>query len=204
MKPGFDDLRDPAIDDRARVHDDPRLAPALRGSSACSERAQPDRLGGDEQVLAFRDGAVRPSPARTTRTRRPAGISPTADARFASGAARKAREGADRRGGRRWPSANWAIAPGRGGAPRQPARSSGTAARSPGPARRRRRQGHLLRGAREQALAARGPSRGQTHERAQARRPGCGSCGSRAQVPTCSATAAPPSGRRMGLQPGIA
>ena len=54
---GLDDLGDPAVDDGARVHDDLRIA--LAGAarrSAVRRPEEPDRLGGDEQVLALGDG----------------------------------------------------------------------------------------------------------------------------------------------------
>ena len=57
MKPGLDDLGDPAVDDRARVDDDVRVA---RRAAAVPVRArppeEPDRLGGDDQVVPLGDG----------------------------------------------------------------------------------------------------------------------------------------------------
>ena len=56
-EPGFDDVLDPSVDDRARVDDDVRIArrrdrfPVVPGPSD-----EPDGLGGDDQILALRDG----------------------------------------------------------------------------------------------------------------------------------------------------
>ena len=53
----FDDLGDPAVDDRAGVDDDVRIADAAaRCRRVGSGRAdEPDRLGGEEQVVALGD-----------------------------------------------------------------------------------------------------------------------------------------------------
>ena len=54
---GLDDLGDPAVDDRARVDDDARVARlAPGGSPADGRRTRPDRLGGDQQVAPLGHG----------------------------------------------------------------------------------------------------------------------------------------------------
>ena len=57
MKPGLDDLGDPAVDDRARVDDDVRLA--LEGRPLPVGRGPPeeaDRLGRGHEVGPLGDG----------------------------------------------------------------------------------------------------------------------------------------------------
>ena len=67
MKPGLDDLGDPAVDDRARVDDDVRVARrAAAAALGAGSPDEPDRLGGDEQVLPLGDGQARASRARGT------------------------------------------------------------------------------------------------------------------------------------------
>ena len=65
MKPGLDDLGDPAVDDRARVDDDVRVArPAAGGRrSASGRRTRPIASAAMQQVLALGDGqAEHPEP----------------------------------------------------------------------------------------------------------------------------------------------
>jgi hypothetical protein len=55
-EPGFDDLRNPSVDDRARVDDDVRIARGSRPIRVGNRPTDdPDRLGRKEQVVAFRD-----------------------------------------------------------------------------------------------------------------------------------------------------
>ena len=55
MKPGFDDLGDPAVDDRAGVHDDARVALDRSPLALAVSADQAHRLGGDQQVASFGD-----------------------------------------------------------------------------------------------------------------------------------------------------
>ena len=55
MKPGLDDLGDPAVDDRAGVDDDVRLAGGRARRLGARPADEADGLGGDQQVLALGD-----------------------------------------------------------------------------------------------------------------------------------------------------
>ena len=53
----LDDLGDPAVDDRARVNDDARVARSpVVGSLGALPMEEPDGLGGDEEIAALGDG----------------------------------------------------------------------------------------------------------------------------------------------------
>ena len=79
MKPGLDDLGDAAVDDRARVDDDVRVADAASPPRRPVGRPdEPDRLRGDEQVLALGHGQPEHPEAEEQRDRRAAARSRTA------------------------------------------------------------------------------------------------------------------------------